>query len=198
MEAPAVDWAALPASVDPARGGGLGAKAVTARGLRKRAQVESVYALLHTMLQPLHVRLPPSLPPHLNQPPLVVGGVRWGCWALRVVPHDSLSNMRCETDTNEQALSFEGSRRRLSQESRKVLVYPISHERTSILILFSSGGRASQAAGESVRVVEMGCGSGNVALALAALLPWVHFTLLDRNACAPSPSPSPLRRSHRL
>ena len=68
MEAPAVDWATLPASVDPARGGGLGAKAVTARGLRKRAQVESVYALLHTMLQPLHVRLPPSLP-HLNQPP---------------------------------------------------------------------------------------------------------------------------------
>jgi 16S rRNA G1207 methylase RsmC len=39
-------------------------------------------------------------------------------------------------------------------------------------------------AAPTLRVAEFGCGSGNVALPLAALLPQCRFTLVDRNAFA--------------
>lgn len=39
-------------------------------------------------------------------------------------------------------------------------------------------------AAPTLRIAEFGCGSGNVALPLAALLPQCRFTLVDRNAFA--------------
>ena len=39
-------------------------------------------------------------------------------------------------------------------------------------------------AAPTLRIAEFGCGSGNVALPLAALLPQCKFTLVDRNAFA--------------
>jgi hypothetical protein len=52
-----VDWDALPASVDPARGGRLGTKAVCARGQRKRWQVESIFTILHPLVEEALVSL---------------------------------------------------------------------------------------------------------------------------------------------
>jgi hypothetical protein len=52
---PPVDWNALPASVDPARGGRLGAADDGTRGERKRWQVESIYAVIYQLLQHAHV-----------------------------------------------------------------------------------------------------------------------------------------------
>jgi len=50
-----VDWNSLPPSVDPARGGRLGAADDGTRGERKRWQVESIYAVMYQLLQHVHV-----------------------------------------------------------------------------------------------------------------------------------------------